>query len=179
MTQTEDDGWMENATYDELFVGQSASFQRTITQEDIHAFATLSGDVNPAHLDEEYANSSLFEGVIAHGMFGAALISALFGTRFPGPGTIYLGQELKFIKPVRIGDTLTISATVSSKNDEKTRVKMDCQVINQNGELVLKGEAKLMPPIVKIRVRRVKSPFIHLEHQDGAMQRLNVISNGL
>ena len=103
--------WMENVTYDELSVGQSARLLRTVTLEDIQAFAAVSGDINPAHLNPEYADATMFHGVIAHGMLGAALISALFGTQFPGPGTIYLGQELKFTKPVRIGDTLTVLAT--------------------------------------------------------------------
>jgi hypothetical protein len=90
------DEWMENVTYDELSVGQSARLVRTVTLEDIQAFAAVSGDINPAHLNAEYADATMFHGVIAHGMLGAALISALFGTQFPGPGTIYLGQELKF-----------------------------------------------------------------------------------
>lgn len=179
MTDTVQTDWMENTTYDELFVGQTASFMREITRQDIAAFATLSGDINPAHLNEEYANASLFEGVIAHGMFGAALISALLGTRFPGPGTIYLGQEIKFTKPVRIGDRLTIQATVTSKNDEKQRIKMDCAVINQHGEVVLKGEAKLMPPSLKIRVPRITGPQIVLVEADGQQNPLSVISEGL
>jgi phosphate acetyltransferase len=160
---TEADGlWMENVTYDELSVGLSARLIRTVSLEDIQAFAAVSGDINPAHLNEDYADATMFHGVIAHGMLGAALISALFGTQFPGPGTIYLGQELKFTKPVRIGDTLTVLATVSEKNDEKKRVKMDCLVTNQHGEVVLKGEANLMPPTQKVRVQRIEAPQLQL-----------------
>lgn len=154
--------WMENVTYDELTVGQSARLLRTVRLEDIQAFAAVSGDINPAHLNAEYADSTMFHGVIAHGMLGAALISALFGTQFPGPGTIYLGQELKFTRPVRIGDTLTVLATVAEKDDEKKRVKMDCLVTNQKGEVVLKGEAKLMPPTQKVKVQRIDAPRIQL-----------------
>lgn len=154
--------WMENVTYDELEVGQSARLLRTVTLEDIQAFAAVSGDINPAHLNAEYADATMFHGVIAHGMLGAALISALFGTQFPGPGTIYLGQELKFTKPVRIGDTLTVVATVAEKDDEKMRVKMDCLVTNQKGEVVLKGEAKLMPPSQKVKVPKIGAPQIQL-----------------
>lgn len=154
--------WMENVTYDELSVGQSARLVRTITLEDIHAFAAVSGDINPAHLNAEYADATMFHGVIAHGMLGAALISALFGTQFPGPGTIYLGQELKFTKPVRVGDTLTVVATVAEKNDEKKRVRMDCQVSNQKGEVVLKGDANLMPPTQKVRVPVINAPQLQL-----------------
>ena len=159
---TTDGLWMENITYDELAVGHSARLVRTVTLQDIQAFAAVSGDINPAHLNPEYADATMFHGVIAHGMLGAALISALFGTQFPGPGTIYLGQELKFTKPVRIGDTLTVLVTVSEKNDEKKRIKMDCLVTNQSGETVLKGEANLMPPTKKVRVQRIDAPQIQL-----------------
>ena len=159
---TTDGLWMENITYDELSVGHSARLVRTVTLQDIQAFAAVSGDINPAHLNPEYADATMFHGVIAHGMLGAALISALFGTQFPGPGTIYLGQELKFTKRVRIGDTLTVLATVSEKNDEKKRIKMDCLVTNQSGETVLKGEANLMPPTKKVRVQRIDAPQIQL-----------------
>ena len=93
---------MENVTFDELQIGQSARLVRTLTLQDIQAFAAVSGDVNPAHMNPEYAQDTLFHGVIAHGMWGGALISAVFGTQFPGPGTIYLSQDLKFIKPVRV-----------------------------------------------------------------------------
>jgi phosphate acetyltransferase len=117
--QTENQEMIENVTYDELFVGQSARLLRTLTLEDIQAFAAVSGDTNPAHLDPEYANDTMFHGVIAHGMWGGALISALLGTKFPGPGTIYLQQDLHFSRPVRIGDTLAVVATVTSKDDEK------------------------------------------------------------
>ena len=159
---TTDGLWMENITYDELSVGHSARLVRTVTLQDIQAFAAVSGDINPAHLNPEYADATMFHGVIAHGMLGAALISALFGTQFPGPGTIYLGQELKFTKPVRSGDTHTVLATVSEKNDEKKRIKMDCLVTNQSGETVLKGEANLMPPTKKVRVQRIDAPQIQL-----------------
>lgn len=164
--------WMENVTFDELSVGLSARLVRTLTLQDIQAFAAVSGDINPAHLNAEYADASMFHGVIAHGMLGAALISALFGTRFPGPGTIYLGQELKFTKPVRIGDTLTVLATVAEKDEEKKRVKMDCLVTNQKGEVVLKGEARLMPPTQKVRVPKVNAPQIQLFDPEARLNAL-------
>lgn len=164
--------WMENVTFDELSQGQSARLVRTVTLEDIQAFAAVSGDINPAHLNAEYADASMFHGVIAHGMLGAALISALFGTHFPGPGTIYLGQELKFTKPVRIGDTLTVLVTVAEKDEEKKRVKMDCLVTNQKGEVVLKGEAKLMPPTQKVRVPKVNAPQIQLFDPEARLKDL-------
>lgn len=171
-TQAPSIDWMENLTFDELQVGQSARLLRTVTVEDIQAFAAVSGDINPAHLNAEYADATMFHGVIAHGMLGAALISALFGTQFPGPGTIYLGQELKFTKPVRIGDTLTVLATVAEKDSEKKRVKMDCLVTNQKGEVVLKGEAKLMPPTQKVKLPKVHAPQIQLFDPEARLKGL-------
>ncbi len=171
--------WMENVTFDEMSVGQSARLLRTVTQADIEAFAAVSGDINPAHLNPEYADATMFHGVIAHGMLGAALISALFGTKFPGPGTIYLGQELKFTKPVRIGDTLTVSATVSEKDDEKKRVKMSCLVTNQKGETVLKGDANLMPPTQKVRVEKINAPQIQLFDPEARFNDLLARAEGL
>ena len=171
--------WMENVTFDEMSVGQSARLLRTVTQADIEAFAAVSGDINPAHLNPEYADATMFHGVIAHGMLGAALISALFGTKFPGPGTIYLGQELKFTKPVRIGDTLTVTATVSEKDDEKKRVKMSCLVTNQKGETVLKGDANLMPPTQKVRVEKINAPQIQLFDPEARFNDLLARAEGL
>lgn len=171
-TSVSNDLWMENVIYDELSIGQSARLLRTVTLEDIQAFAAVSGDINPAHLNAEYADDTLFHGVIAHGMLGAALISALFGTQFPGPGTIYLGQELKFTRPVRIGDTLTVMATVTEKDDEKKRVVMDCLVTNQQGETVLKGLARLMPPTKKVRVQRINAPHVQLYDPEARLKDL-------
>src|SRR5947209_1864061 len=102
---------IENRTFDEIQVGDSASLVRTLTRGDIDLFAVMSGDVNPAHVDEEYAKSEQFHKIIAHGMWGGALISTLLGTKLPGPGTLYLGQTLTFRKPVVVGDTVTVAVT--------------------------------------------------------------------
>jgi phosphate acetyltransferase len=150
--------WLENITYDELTVGQSARLLRTLTLADIQAFAAVSGDTNPAHLNADYANDTLFHGVIAHGMWGGALISALLGTQFPGPGTIYLEQQLHFTKPVRIGDTLAVMATVVSKDDAKKRVELDCLVTNQKGDRVLHGTARVLAPTQKVRLPKPNLP---------------------
>ncbi|QWD63706.1 bifunctional enoyl-CoA hydratase/phosphate acetyltransferase [Polynucleobacter sp. MWH-UH2A] len=160
--EMEENALIENVTYDELSIGQSARLLRTLTLEDIQAFAAVSGDTNPAHLDPEYANDTMFHGVIAHGMWGGALISALLGTKFPGPGTIYLQQDLHFSKPVRIGDTLAVVATVQSKDDEKKRVELDCVVQNQNGEKVLHGTARIIAPTQKIARPRLSVPHIQI-----------------
>ena len=98
--------FIENRTYDEIQVGDSATLTRTLRPEDIQLFAIMSGDVNPAHVDPEYAHSSMFHEVIAHGMWGGALISTVLGTEFPGPGTIYISQTLRFSRPVKVGEQL-------------------------------------------------------------------------
>ncbi|RFP17708.1 bifunctional enoyl-CoA hydratase/phosphate acetyltransferase [Duganella sp. BJB488] len=156
------DDIIENITYDELHVGQTARLCRTLTKEDIAAFAAVSGDVNPAHVDPEYAGHTLFHGVIAHGMWGAALISRLLGTVLPGPGTIYLGQTLQFLKPVRIGDELRITATVTSMEPAKKHVLLDCEIKNQTGAVVLNGVATVIAPSEKVRRPRVHMPSISL-----------------
>lgn len=162
MNKNPDIEFIENITYDELSVGQFATLTRTLALDDIRAFAAVSGDTNPAHLDPVYANDTLFHGVIAHGMWGGALISAVLGTQFPGPGTIYLHQDLEFTKPVRIGDTLTVTVTVKSKDDAKKRVDLDCDVKNQKGESVLHGLARVIAPSDKVRRPRVSAPHIQL-----------------
>lgn len=153
---------IENYVFDEISIGQSARLLRVLKLEDIRAFAAVSGDTNPAHLDPEYANDTLFHGVIAHGMWSGALISALLGTQFPGPGTIYLDQALHFVKPVRVGDTLTVTVTVTSKNADNHSVELDCQIVNQKGTCVLRGTARVLAPTIKVRLPRVATPQIQL-----------------
>ncbi|MBZ4211769.1 MAG: MaoC family dehydratase N-terminal domain-containing protein, partial [Rhodoferax sp.] len=163
---------IENVTFDEITLGQSARLLRTLTLADIQAFAAVSGDTNPAHLDAKYANDTLFHGVIAHGMWGGALISALLGTQFPGPGTIYLDQVLHFTKPVRVGDTLTVTATVVSKDEAKKSVELDCQVLNQKGERVLHGTARVLAPTEKVRLAHVAAPQIQLFDPEARFKEL-------
>ena len=147
-----------NYTYDELAIGDSQSLTRQVTAEDVKAFAMVSHDYNPAHLDENYADNSQFKGVIVHGMWAAGLISALLGTKFPGVGTIYLNQSLSFRRPVHINDTLTATLTVKQKNDDKKWVTLDCQVTNQDGKAVVTGEAQIIAPSEKISREAVKLP---------------------
>lgn len=171
--------WLENITYDELHIGQSARLLRTLTLADIQAFAAVSGDTNPAHLDADYANDTLFHGVIAHGMWGGALISALLGTQFPGAGTIYLDQELHFTKPVRIGDTLAVMATVVSKNDTNNHVVLDCLVTNQKGLRVLYGTARVLAPTQKVRLPRPNVPQIQLVDPEARFNALLARGNDI
>ena len=158
MTETSKSEFIENRTYDEINVGDTASLTRTLRPEDIQLFAIMSGDVNPAHVDPEFANASMFKGVIAHGMWGAALISTVLGVEFPGPGTIYMGQTLRFSRPVKIGDTVTVTLTCAQKVDEKKYITFDCLVTNQNGQKVISGQADILAPTEKIRRARVAMP---------------------
>ena len=120
---------IENRTFDELAPGDTASLVRTLTYKDIEVFAIMSGDINPAHVDEEFAKSDMFHKVVAHGMWGGALISTVLGTQLPGPGTIYLDQSLHFRRPVGLGDTITVTVKVTSKIEETHRVIFDCRAI--------------------------------------------------
>lgn len=153
---------LENRPYDELNVGDFASIERTVTEKDLILFAAVSGDVNPVHLDAEFARSSMFGERIAHGMFSGALISAVLGISIPGPGTIYLGQDLSFRRPVKLGDTLTVTLVVKDKLDSKKIVDLDCSVVNQRGEKVVVGTAKVIAPSEKMRVEAPELPPITL-----------------
>ncbi|GAB3538254.1 bifunctional enoyl-CoA hydratase/phosphate acetyltransferase [Noviherbaspirillum agri] len=152
--------YIENVTYDELSIGQSQRLVRTLALSDIQAFAAVSGDYNPTHMDAEFAVQTLFNGVVAHGMWGATLISSLLGTTFPGAGTVYVDQTLHFALPVRVGDTLTVIATVTAKDDATRRVTLDCQVVNQTGKLVLSGTAVVLAPTEKVRRHAIHVPQI-------------------
>lgn len=127
-----------------ISIGETASLSKTISEADIVLFAGVTGDFNPLHLDAEYAKTTRFGERIAHGLLTAGLISAVLGTRLPGPGAIYLGQTLNFREPVKIGDTITATAKVSSFDPEKRIVKLETNCYNQDGVLVLGGEAVLL-----------------------------------
>ncbi len=153
---------IHNVTYAELRVGLRAQMMRTLTRDDINAFALVSGDMNPAHVDAEYAQGTRFQGVIAHGMWAGALISSLLGTEFPGPGTIYMEQSLKFHRPVRVGDTLTVAVAVVEMDDTNHNVRLDCTVFNQHGEQVVSGLALVRAPSAKVVRPRMAMPTLHL-----------------
>jgi len=129
--------------YEDLSVGQSAEFSKTVTEADVIMFAGITGDFNPVHIDSVAAAKTRFGGRIAHGMLSAGLISATIGNKLPGPGSIYLGQTLKFTAPVRIGDTVTSSVSILELLS-KNRVRLSTICRNQNGETVLEGEATVM-----------------------------------
>lgn len=159
------DAMLHNHTFDEIFIGETASLVRRLKPKDIKLFAVMSGDVNPAHLDAAFAATDLFGHIVAQGMWTGALVSAVLGTKLPGPGTIYLGQDLKFLKPVTIDDTITASVTVLEKHTEKRIVVLDTHCTNQNGEKVLTGAATVIAPEKSINWPGIKLPDVTLrEH---------------
>lgn len=160
------DDILSNRTFDELNLGDSASLVRIVGRDDIDLFAAVSGDLNPAHLDKTFAATDLFGHVIAHGMWTAALISAVLGTRLPGPGTIYLGQDLRFRKPVAPGDTITATVTVREKRAEKRIVLLDARCTNQAGDEVLTGTATVIAPTDKVTWPKPGLPDITLRRHD-------------
>lgn len=137
---------MKGLTIKELNIGDKASFQKTITETDVYLYAGITGDLNPAHINQVESEKSMFQGRIAHGMLTAGLVSAVLGMQLPGPGSIYLGQELKFMAPVKIGDTIKAEVEVIEKFEEKNRIKLSTVCTNQNGVEVLIGVATIMPP---------------------------------
>jgi len=190
--------YIENRTFDEIQVGDSATLVRTLRPQDIQLFAIMSGDVNPAHVDPEYAKSGMFREVIAHGMWGGALISTVLGTQFPGPGTIYIDQTLHFSRPVGLGDTITVTLTATRKFDHNltqskrmwwlsaTRkfdhnhhILFDCVCTNQDGQKVIRGTAEVLAPTEKVKRPRVELPEVTLLDREARYQHLLERTRGL
>jgi 3-hydroxybutyryl-CoA dehydratase len=153
---------IRNFTYDEITLGQTATYSKLIEARDIQLFAALSGDVNPVHLDADYAATTPFGGCIAHGMLSGAIISAAIAMELPGPGTIYLGQSLRFSLPVKPGDTITVKLEVVEKKDKRRMVSLDCQVFNQHGKLVVSGTAEVMAPAEKLALAQPPMPKVRI-----------------
>lgn len=151
---------LTNVTIDELEIGQKATYSKTCTADDITLFATVSGDVNPVHLDDEFAATTPFGKRIAHGMYTGALVSAALAIELPGPGTIYMGQELKFKAPVFIGDTITVELEVDTIRAEKAIVGLLCSCTNQDGTVVAAGKATVMAPKKKLSVAAPELPTV-------------------
>jgi phosphotransacetylase/acyl dehydratase len=170
---------IENRTFDELQPGDTASLVRTLTHKDIELFAIMSGDVNPAHVDEAFAKSDMFHKVVAHGMWGGALFSTVLGTQLPGPGTIYLEQSLRFRRPIGLGDTITVSVRVLSKNAETKRVIFDCRAVNGQGLEVISGTAEVIAPTEKISRPRVVMPDVYLRQKARCCELLIEMTHGM
>jgi len=136
---------MTGKTYDQIHIGDRAEFSKTFSEADIYLYAGISGDFNPAHINEAYARNTYFKTRIAHGMLSAGLISAVIGTQLPGPGSIYMQQTLSFLAPVHMGDTVTARVEVMEKIDKK-KVRLKTTCLNQDAVIVLEGEALVSPP---------------------------------
>lgn len=157
---------IENRTFDEIRIGESASMSRTLTKDDIALFALMSGDVNPTHFFDEYASKVGLDGVAGHGMWSGSLISAVLGNQLPGPGTIYRHQDLRFLRPVVIGDTVTVTVTAKEKRAEGRLVVFDCVCANQAGQQVVTGIAEVAAPSEKISGPRAQLPEIGFKRSD-------------
>ncbi len=160
--------FVENFPFDEIAIGQTASVARLLTKRDIELFALLSGDMNPAHLDEGYAAEQDGQRrLVAHSLWGASLISGVLGTYLPGAGTVHRSQELHFLRPVRVGDTLRVTVKVLSKQPADRTVLFECVGLNQNEERVFEGTARVLAPARKIHRPLVDLPDVHF-HEHGA-----------
>ena len=135
---------MEIAKFEDIQIGQKAKLTHSITSEDIDLFGKMSGDYNPVHFDDEWAKKTIFGGRIAHGLLTGAYISTLLANKLPGPGTVYLKQEFKFLLPVRIGDTIKAELEVIELIEDKKRIVLKTNCTNQNNEVVLDGKATVM-----------------------------------
>lgn len=153
---------IENRTFDEIAPGDTDSLVRTLTQDDIDLFAIVSGDVNPSHLDPAFAATDPFHAIVAHGMWAGTLISAVLGTKLPGPGTIYVAQNLQFLAPIRIGDTITTTVVVLEKSAAGRTVVLGCRCVNAAGCEVVTGAATVVAPTEKIRRPRMELPGVQL-----------------
>ena len=170
---------LENITFDEIKVGDCATLNRTVRREDIELFAIVSGDVNPSHLDDAYARETHMGEVVAHGMWSAAIISALLGNEFPGPGTVYVSQNLQFKEPVHIGDTLTVRLVCLEKRTPGKHLLIGCEVSNQHDAQVAHGEAVVAAPTEKIRRERANLPEVTVTDNQRRYEALLSLADGL
>lgn len=153
---------LNNLTLAEISVGTSKTYSKTLSQKDIVLFAACSGDVNPVHLDKDYAATTAFGEPIAHGMWTGALISAAIATQLPGPGSVYRSQTLNFKYPVKVGDTVTVTLTVSEIKERLKLVVLECEAHNQDGKLIAKGVAEVIAPSEKQSIAAPVLPEITL-----------------
>ncbi|MCP3944309.1 MAG: MaoC family dehydratase [Desulfobacteraceae bacterium] len=137
---------MIGKSINELEIGNWAEFTKTISESDVYTFAGITGDLNPAHIDKEYAKQTIFKERIAHGILLAGFISTVIGTKLPGPGTIYMGQDLKFLAPVLFGDTVKARVEIIEIDKVKNRISLKTTCTKQDGTMVLTGTALVLPP---------------------------------
>src|SRR5664279_3753935 len=170
---------IENKTFDEIKLGDTASLVRTLTYKDIELFAIMSGDINPTHLDDAFAKSDMFHKVVAHGMWSGALISTVLGTQLPGPGTVYVEQSLHFQGAIGLGDTITVTVKVRNKIEQTHRVIFDCRAVNQKAEQVITGTADVIAPTEKISRPRILLPEVELRQKGRGYELLLKMTHGL
>lgn len=169
-----------NKTFEEIKIGDQATLTRVLTKRDIQLFAILTGDMNPAHLDEQYAKTDLFHQIVGQGMWTGSLFSTLFGMHLPGPGAIYLSQNLKFLHPVHLGDKIIATVKVLDKDETKKRIKFETVCVNQKNEKIIEGEAEILAPENKISWPCAPLPEIQLKGAEHSyMQWLLNKANGL
>ncbi len=170
---------IENRTFDEIRLGDTASLVRTLTLKDIELFAIMAGDINPTHLDDSFARSDMFHEVVAHGMWSGALISTVLGTQLPGAGTVYVDQSLHFQGAIGLGDTITVTVKVREKTEKTHRVVLDCRAVNQKAEEVVTGTADVIAPTEKISRPRAALPEIELRQKGRRYELLIRMTHGL
>lgn len=151
---------ISNRTFDNINIGDHCTRTHQVNDQDLILFAKASGDMNPLHLDNEYAATTPFKQRIAHGMFTGGLISAALAMDLPGPGTIYLSQDLHFKRPVHINDQLLVTLTVSEKHHEKPIVTLNCEVTNQDNKVVVTGTAKVMAPTISMTINAADAELL-------------------
>ena len=149
---------LDNFTYDEITIGQTAVYSKAVEERDLQLFAAVSGDLNPVHLDAAYAATTAFGERIAHGMLTASFISAALAMELPGPGCIFMEQSLKFRLPVKIGDVITVKLTVTEMQARRKTLTMDCKAYNQHEKLVLTGTSVVIAPEEKLVLDRPAVP---------------------
>lgn len=179
MQEAQKDRLIVNRTYDEIQVGETATLTRTLHAEDVKLFAVMTGDANPAAVDPEFTHSGAFREVVAHGMWSSALISTVLGTLFPGPGTILADQALHFARPVRIGDTITITVTAKQKFDHNKHVILECLCVNQDGMVVVHGTAEVLAPTEKIERKAIATPNVTFNTKEERYKRFISRAKGL
>ncbi len=172
--------YIENRTFDEISVGDSATLVRTLRHEDIQLYAMMAGDISPAHVDSQQAYSTMLREMIAHGMWGGALVFNVLGTQLPGPGTLFIDQSVHFSLPVRVGDTLTVKVTCSKKFPRNRHLIMDFTCVNQDGQKVITGTAEVQAPADKIKQLKTDTPDMSVSPMRKArFEHLLEITRGL
>jgi phosphate acetyltransferase/phosphate butyryltransferase len=170
---------IENRTFDELQAGETASLVRTLTPKDVELFAVMAGDADPAHVDAEFARTEMFRQLVAHSMWGGALIATVLGTALPGPGTVYVDQTLHFGRPVALGDTITVTVKLRSKDAETRRVVFDCRASNQRGDDIITGTAEVIAPAEKISRPRIVPSQVELRQKGRRYEQLIAMTRRL